>query len=120
MTKWLALSLFLILLSCNSGKPEVSRGFYHWKTNFTVSDNQNETLEKLNIKNLFAVYFIFLSFGLPFSASASLKVALSTSPAGLWRHLAVVCAGIAKNLASNFGLGRSLDAKRLFGSNMGC
>lgn len=51
-------SIFLLfLISCTPTKKEITPAFYHWQTNFSLTQSEKKYLENLSIKKLYVKFF---------------------------------------------------------------
>ena len=57
MRKWLFLLSVLIFFSCTSKTESIPLSFYYWKTNFQLTQTENQFLSDLNVKKLYIRYF---------------------------------------------------------------
>ncbi len=49
--------LFFFLSSCTPSKKEITPAFYHWQTNFSLSQSEKDYLQDLSIKKLYVKFF---------------------------------------------------------------
>ncbi len=49
--------LFFFLASCTSTKKEITPAFYHWQTNFSLTQSEKDYLQNLSIKKLYVKFF---------------------------------------------------------------
>ena len=49
--------LFLFLSSCTSSKKEITPAFYHWQTNFSLTQSEKDYLQDFSIKKLYVKFF---------------------------------------------------------------
>ncbi|RYZ56651.1 MAG: hypothetical protein EOO14_12035, partial [Chitinophagaceae bacterium] len=58
LQRCIALSFLFLCCQCNrSEKGEVQRSFYYWKTAFTLSPNEKQTLQQLSVNELYVKFF---------------------------------------------------------------
>lgn len=49
--------LFFYITSCTSSKNEITPAFYHWQTNFSLTQSEKDYLQKLSVKKLYVKFF---------------------------------------------------------------
>ena len=57
MKKWWLISVFLLLLACGKEPHPVKASFYYWKTNFSLNETEQQTLDSLKVEKLYIRYF---------------------------------------------------------------
>ncbi len=49
--------LFLFLTSCTTNKKEITPAFYHWQTNFSLTQSEKDYLQSFSVKKLYVKFF---------------------------------------------------------------
>ena len=93
-------------MGCNSDdsdllndETKIVRSFYHWKKDFTLNQEQNETLNKLNIRELYVHYFDIIWDG--YAAVPTAEVSINQESSFEIKPVVYITTAVFENIDSS-------------------